>query len=754
MWNELRRKQGVFIVLFIVWFLILSPSVKANENAWEPHSHESLEWDRRLAGDVSAQKEAVYDSREGSVLLPVDIWLDSTPNFGGMYTSLASNPKSIYMDKLKNKWSEGGFHYFRQDNGTPSWYVTTLRTLVDIANDTAGFGRIRLLRYGDEVLPSHFLTDPDHRLLSVDASEAEKSAVRRDMMTYTFDPSSDLWVEMVGKTRVEMADSFYNATSPKNYRLFDINKPQHLEVPDKRAQMAEAQEVWRTRLADQATKGMYTLSSLSPDEHYSYASPLVYALDNLNWSNLNILTLDTLGYLNPIGSKLTPEGKQVSVGYIEELLSRNEVFTAKGLAAGIIACRADYIGFITRINNEPLAEGLLWGRVNQKYKDNNKLEFKYDAPAPRTFLILIIGPREVVNPFISALTAKFDADPQFSGERGLDPKGDSFKGTLPFYYGGAGRSVSTFPFQYETCVIQSKNFRNYSQADQDVNVVCETGTCQPGNENETLLLTLTYDPLQCAMEEKDEIVISLRAEEDFYNFNNTKKTYTVQLTKQLALLSEVPNKQKILNELRDKGMQYVLRRSVAYVYGQDERAFAKTFEGGQMSVKPSGAGGTELTLPLTVNRKTLQPGYYRINLNVEIMSGASSDSLEAWMRQVDWTPTPPMKAGEPWDWGSGDASMNYSPDSLQTRRWVELAAYARDFGDKAKDLGDLEHAWFSKGKPNNNSPSLDYNIPPVFQVFHLNDIAEQFQRAADTQKLTLIDYTFDIHVVFAGEEEP
>jgi hypothetical protein len=175
------------------------------------------------------------------------------------------------------------------------------------------------------------------------------------------------------------------------------------------------------------------------------------------------------------------------------------------------------------------------------------------------------------------------------------------------------------------------------------------------------------------------------------------------------------------------------------------------FQEGQISIEATGEGGTLLTLPVEVNRKTLRPGFYRINLTVRIKSGTLNHGLPPWIQQGGGMPIPPLKAGEPWEWEKIGGSWSFSPNPVQTRAWQELATLARDVGDRADKLGDLEHAWFSKGQPDGKRfIGPDYNMPPVFQAFYLNELAEQFQRAADTEVHTLVDYTFDVHVVFAG----
>lgn len=749
--NELKGIPGIVMVFLILGFGICLPFANAETSTWQPHSQASLQWDRQVTG-ASAAASTDAGAQADPALLLVDIWLDSTANFGGMYTPLASNKQSIYKTKVpRYAWPEGGFHYI-QENGTPSWYISTLRALSDIAQKhTETLGRVRVLRYGDEILPTSFLTNPDHQLLPAGASEAQQSAVRRDMMTYDFDPKPGVWTAMVDTSQADVANSFYIPENPANYRLRSFAS-QFLEMPELHERMIDAQKTWRNLLADPLTKTPYTLASTATAGQQAYPFPLAYAMDNMNWDHLNIITLDTLSYQNPVGRRQMSGGNQAPINYIEELLLKHEVFTAKGLSMGIVACRSDYVGFVTRVNGVLLDEALLWGRVNQERRNGQDMYTPYKASAPRTFLMLLIGPPDAVNMYMEELAEVFDGS-QFKGQapRGLRMKGKSFLGTLPFYFDSEIRSVSTFPFDYRMHTIRGANFSSYTQANPDVTVACATGTIQPGDEASVPLVTLTYDPLDPAAG-NDQITISVHvdAEKDKKFTEDPgayEDAYKLRLVRQLVLEGEAPNDPGTIQSLKDSGTPFVLKRNEAYIYGPGETVPA-IFEEKPMTIT-SDAGGALFTLPVEVNRKTLRPGYYRINLTVRVESNTVNQPLPAWI-QPGGMPVPPLKAGDSWDWERNGQSWSFSPDHVQTGNWQALATAARAIGNKADRLGDLEHALYSKKMPSN----IDSNIPPVFQVFHLNDLAVQFQRAADTETHTLIDYTFDVQVVFAGEAEP
>lgn len=119
-------------------------------------------------------------TQPGNRVIPLDLWMDATPNMGGI--NLVED--TLYPTGSSAKYYQGGFHYLWQDNYREfhGWYVDLLTALPELLGLQRS--QVRVLRYDDGLFSPELL---DRHGLTASTLEAAAS-LQRDLRTWATRP--------------------------------------------------------------------------------------------------------------------------------------------------------------------------------------------------------------------------------------------------------------------------------------------------------------------------------------------------------------------------------------------------------------------------------------------------------------------------------------------------------------------------------------------------------------------------------------
>ena len=128
-------------------------------------------------------------TQPGNRVIPLDLWMDATPNMGGI--NLVED--TLYPTGSSAKYYQGGFHYLWQDNYREfhGWYVDLLTALPELLGPQRS--QVRMLRYDDGLFSPELL---DRHGLTASTLEAAAS-LQRDLRTWATRATGETFTEMV-----------------------------------------------------------------------------------------------------------------------------------------------------------------------------------------------------------------------------------------------------------------------------------------------------------------------------------------------------------------------------------------------------------------------------------------------------------------------------------------------------------------------------------------------------------------------------
>jgi hypothetical protein len=736
----------------------------------------------------------------------VDIWLDATPNVGGI--NLAEGD-SVFDGMKKDDTVSGGFQYKDDKSEDPPkpFYLSVLRSFLTTA---AGSRVVRVLRYNDEIFPDAFLAEQG---VVSDAEAASKPdvlrSVRRDLMTYAVNPNLDLFDQP--------NDAFYSVGNRANSRMEAVvsaGVPGYPENPGRLENMGKVQEE-RVRIGEAAGfQGDYDLRAggltAAPLRYADFrldmqdepaASPLYYALDNMRLDHLNVSTCDTLG-LKPVEalSGNEEEGKFAYIQLYQELLQSRGVFSKERLQVEFIAVNLDYCGFISQVYGRTLAEPFRWGRsvsdtVKDKKRTSRKEIDKRFVVAPRPILILLIGPKEAVEKYKGDLQNRWDADGLFQQERARNwrrkMKIESDTGPVEFSYGGIVQPLIPFSFDSVFHTVAQTGVEAYDIGDDYTLTLRDsrTGQTQPARrEGDWNLLTIHPDDQgryagDLGNTTPYAIELSVEApplQNDAEITAEMVQGAEARVIRQLTLApgdasENAPGGEPVVIAVRDKKYVYSLREGTEAEGSPFRMATGSPrLKNGRYVFEIAVNGGAEL-----------QPGYYRIQVRADlnIVKGLQALPLPAWLHKVEGeVPKRPVVVTRYWGvtyknprtvdsvlylgvpvaaWAErsvyrADAwddaiTWDYTPNPLELQRWVAVATNLHNGNWPKKNEYPLLHAWGTTERTitlqdKKSTYPLSPDIPPVFRLLQVSKLAEQFSKAADGADQAFIDITFDVFV--------
>lgn len=217
-------------------------------------------------------------TQPGSRVIPLDLWMDATPNMGGI--NLVED--TLYPTGSSAKYYQGGFHYLWQDNYREfhGWYVDLLTALPELLGPQRS--QVRVLRYDDGLFSPELL---DRHGLTASTPEAAAS-LQRDLRTWATRATGETFTEMVQPG----PENFYAPGTASAARADQVQ----LENP------AQAQALLAVQQEGLALQQAGDPSALVNREEGG--SHLLTALRYLDPTHLNLITLDTwsLGSLDAV----------------------------------------------------------------------------------------------------------------------------------------------------------------------------------------------------------------------------------------------------------------------------------------------------------------------------------------------------------------------------------------------------------------------------------------------------------------------
>ena len=274
-------------------------------------------------------------TQPGSRVIPLDLWMDATPNMGGI--NLVED--TLYPTGSSAKYYQGGFHYLWQDNYREfhGWYVDLLTALPELLGPQRS--QVRVLRYDDGLFSPELL---DRHGLTASTLEAAAS-LQRDLRTWATRATGETFTEMVQPG----PENFYAPGTASAARADQVQ----LENP------AQAQALLAAQQEGLALQQAGDPSALVNREEGG--SHLLTALRYLDPTHLNLITLDTWS----LGSLDAVVDGQLTDPYAAVLAERG-LFDGGDTAMTVFALRMDYVGAITSFAWETPAEALQWGRLS------------------------------------------------------------------------------------------------------------------------------------------------------------------------------------------------------------------------------------------------------------------------------------------------------------------------------------------------------------------------------------------------------
>lgn len=755
------------LLLTAVLFLILAlggQGARAAEAPAKDYSALDLSWlDFPAPQSEQAAKDdhAVQTKATAGDKIAVDLWLDASPSVAGINTAL-HNDFLYNNDALTTKYVEGGFQYRFQESEKSTlyegWYITLLQTLNSAARTAVG-GRsgdrgVRVLRYSDEALSREFLAgnvSGVNDLLSglLPGEQASLlSSVRRDMMLYAVNPTADTFRSMFGdpisytkssasewKTYYKEKKTFYNSGANENAYVVKVEtddlKKSYLSNPELADAMAKAEKEANIQFAQGNTAfylGADDAGSLffeKDDPGLSGMYGLRYALENMDYSHLNIITCDTINF--PVESDMNG---------ITETLQRYRVFQ-QGLSVAVLGVRLDYIGFVSAVGETRLNQAMRWGKT---MKSNNGA--KILCQMPRRMLVLMIGSDSEVGSLMAQLTDYSGYEGQtltsnllgsdiFGGKRGVDVGSKTiYNDELAFCkYVPLGQQQAVYPvkftFDYKYLYIHS-NKTVAATAEKLALVVDENEASDKAASGYALQGTL-YD-------EKADTVTAVLAGADVktgvpadhmidvtvtvsnVSSEDVKKDgFTVTILESLLFDQTLPLTRDLLDQINAQETggqyQYQVSRDRVYRYLYSDEA---SNGGGAFSVADARLNGDQMTIRLSCAGASLLPGLYRVGISLATTgssdSEGSSDSKDSDVKTEQAT------------WYGKDGNWNFSLVASDVDKWNKISASTAYLNKKDKIL-------YLMGFGESPIEEVTPDVLPVDRLVNLTNLIEQIKEA-------------------------
>ena len=559
----------------------------------------------------------------------VDLWLDATPNMGGVNTS-----DSDMYPHLGKKYREGGFQY--QYGGTTGWYENLLGDFLIAAGDA----RVRVLRYGNETFPDGALAR--YGLAGKDESAA--ASVWRDLHTSAVNADAMLFASM---TAEDMTDSFYTPGSATWVNRIDGLDTQALENPTLSGAMSAALNEQIAGIA--AGDARYTLDAGRDGQQCA----LYAALKHIDPDRLSVITVDPASVRDLSGADASGQ----PIGWYEQLLREQGVFDA-GLCVGLLDFQLDYLGQMSTVCSATLSEPLIWGRLILYEKTQN---FHYIGAMPRRMLTLVIGSRALVDGFITRMTEAIQSDSLLRGLRGPT------EGELTYAANGQTVTQQPFAFAWNQTVIARPGMGLYTQktAGTALSADAQGATVATAASG----LPLLQLPASVAGA-SGEVALTVRfpilpAEGGATLDVSALNSAGVDTLHTLLLDSVLPNTQA--NRDASANAQTIAYRDKLYVYRDGQAS-------GTFRLTGITREGDELVCSLAADCAALQSGYYRLRV-----------TADATGKQVAWESVP-------WIDGAQSVSASVSDRDFYAWQSFTAAITQYDRNAKSLQKM-FQHAW-------------------------------------------------------------
>ncbi len=501
---KIARALLLLAVLGLCLWLVLLQAIPTNSDAGqtptpaptgEGAAHADVPMpDLRAIQPAGAPAQALADTQAAPAPSPapadpvadaqgiaLDLWLDASPNVGGVPALNQGHNGSAIKPYYDNVFTSGdntykgivtgGFLY--QVSGElpkglastaqTGWYAALLDCLWSGEVMTQS-GRVRVLRYAEDAL----LTD--EALADIAALYGQSApTLRREAMTYAVYEDREarpggFFLQLLGNKatyfyankvkKVAANNNFFTPGWLGNNRLLAKGEgfhPTSVEVTD-----MQAREALSTALDGALDAAAVRLSVTEGQAAATAASSIsgdyfLYALQNLDPTHLNVLTLDTLGLpeMDAATAQAYRKALQALIG------------SQPDLAVSTLVCRLDYAGLISNVMGHTLQSGLNWGFLARLCTDKNinNLRFAFTLPMPRTLAVVVVGPQAVTTAYVERLQAKLNAEMQatnpnngkpgtLSGERGDVRAPSGYQPKPAYMYMNTQTNAPVFSFDY------------------------------------------------------------------------------------------------------------------------------------------------------------------------------------------------------------------------------------------------------------------------------------------------------------------
>ena len=648
----------------------------------------------RYTAPAAPQQEAAQRAEDGDRVIPLDLWMDATPNAGGINLI----PDTLYPTGDSAKYYRGGFHYLWQESRREfhGWYLDLLSALPELLGPQRS--QVRVLRYDDGLFSPELLA---RHGLEADTAE-DFASLQRDLRTWATQAQASTFTEMV----LPSPENFYAPGSSSAARADQVA----LENPDLEAALLAAQQ---EGLALQQAGDASAL--VCREEGGSH---LLTALRYLDPTHLNLITLDTwsLGSLNAV------EDGRLTDPYAAVLAERG-IFAGGDTALTVFALQLDYVGAITSFAWEEPAEALQWGRISR-----DSSEKWQECAMLRCMLLLLLGPRSEVEETAQRLEELF-AGETFAQVRGYQSSDRPATGVNYFYQDEKiMRSTCTFAYVREDFpTVQAQ--------------AVQTAAASTARNGQAADLTQT---LTLAMENgryADQTLTWRFPVSQSLALDGTAlaRGASLELAGSLTLQETLPNTAGQRAALEQAGVQYTLYRDTLYAF-----APLTALEGASLEAAWDEAAG-EAVLTLRLDGGSLTPGWRTLRLTLSIPAGAwEAPAGLSWL--ADNGPEGDASAGK-WDYDYGERIPE---------EWLALPQALHDAGAQTRRelAGSLRHAWCDGN--NNKTLGMTPNIPPVFRLLEAGELLGRLRQGALQVETPLaqVDVTIFCDMESTGEVSP
>lgn len=701
----------------------------------------------------------------------LDLWLDASPNMIGVSPFDAEDNYRRSGDGY-GKWL-GGYFYTASASGSSGkitqegWAPYLLNLLY--GKEVTDIGAVRILRYNAESMLSRQTLDT----LAQTYPEMDERALIRDTLTYHVIRNNSenhfSFFRNLLRTGGKMDPGAGNPYA-LNECFFQPNnaKYNNRTVIDKSntGKNADSDCDWQRETTDTALLAEADLlidaayaahnqtvlaNAPSASAETSEQDYLYYVLSAMDPSRLNAVVIDTLGLPEIDHTDLYAQR-------IRDMIAENN----GDLGVGFMAFQLDYAGKIATIGGRTLETGFLWGYENM-YKtqngNNTQLRWGFVQPMPKPLLMIVIGPQEQVNKYVSTLSSHLDREMQegreLYGTRG-EPQGrvdSTYEIVDTFKFLGTSYTSPVFSFQYQATVMKAMDVVAEQSALMDALSLRmrESQESLVFTSDEEVLETSTYlydTSVGNSVSEEavpvvttnllSPLVISLDlalSEEDAHSV--TEDQYDSVITIRSALETQSFTLEEIdalsrTGEL-DLSKTSAILGDQAYI-GADDRIYKYHLTDGSglmLSASQPVIEGGRLSLTLSTD-EVPAPGYYWITLEMRSKALAELDNRN-WNAMGVWMQADTKADG--FDPATGPAvldpenySWEFTPETYDLNNYKttdsKLTATSNIFV-KASKSDYLHHAWGASGTP--RSSIFPADIPPVFRLFQLNRIASSIR---------------------------